>query len=390
MDRRTFLKTGLVATAAATTFKGSFFRPATASHPSLVAAEGPYGPLGLPDALGIQLPAGFSSRLIARSGELVPGTVHPWHIFPDGGATFATPDGGWIYVCNSEVPGAGGVGAVRFDAGGSIVDAYPILVGSSTNCSGGSTPWGTWLSCEETQNGQVWECDPTGLQPALPRSAMGWFDHEAAAVDPVLGHVYLTEDHSSGALYRFTPVTPGDLSAGALQIARVSSEGMVDWLAVPNPNPVPSVHTPTRNQVTGITRFDGGEGIWFDEPSRLVYFTTKGDNRVWELDVDASSLRVLHDRLEVAGSPLSGVDNITVTRSGDIFICEDGGNLEIVLITPEGTISPFVHLTGQSSTEIAGVAFDPSGGRMYFSSQRASRIGMTYEVSGPFRIDRPA
>jgi len=143
------------------------------------------GPLGAPDENGVRLPLGFQSRVVARSGE-PPATSsdYLWPLLPDGGATFPTGDGGWIYVSNSEaIPG--GVGALRFSSSGEIVDAYPILEEETLlNCAGGRTPWGTWLSCEEWDVGVVWECDPTGRRPAILRKSLGVFKHEAAAVDP--------------------------------------------------------------------------------------------------------------------------------------------------------------------------------------------------------------
>ena len=78
-------------------------------------------------------------------------------------------------VSNSEVPAAGGASALRFGPAGAIQDAYRILSGTTLNCAGGPTPWGTWLSGEEFANGQIWECDPFAASQGIARPALGTF-----------------------------------------------------------------------------------------------------------------------------------------------------------------------------------------------------------------------
>jgi secreted PhoX family phosphatase len=363
-------------------------RSAIAAGPAKTG-EGPYGRMRDPDRYGIRLPAGFTSRIVAQSGQRVPGTGYRWHGAPDGGACF--PDGsGWIYVSNAELShGEGGVSALRFNARGAIVGAYRTLSGTSRNCAGGATPWQTWLSCEEVRFGYVFETDPWGRYGAVRRDAMGRFTHEAAACDPDRRVIYLTEDEPDGCFYRFRPQLWGSLRDGGtleVLVAGRASSGAAEWARVPDPTPHPDA-TPTRHQVAGAKHFDGGEGCYY--ANGVCYFTTKGDNRVWLFNAMSDTYQLAYDADLTPATPLTGVDNITGAASGDLYVAEDGGNMEICLITPDGIVAPFLRIVGHGGSEITGPAFNPAGDRLYFSSQRgtsgSSDGGITYEVTGPFR-----
>ncbi|MES2683408.1 MAG: alkaline phosphatase PhoX [Pseudomonadota bacterium] len=407
------------------------------------------GPLRAADANGVRTPEGFSTRVVAINNELPqpngmdvagpssPTTAvgtRPWHILNDGGAVIARPNGGWIYVSNSEVPGSGnlsqagveastlgnlleeltpglgGVGTLVFDPDGTIVDSYSILTGTTFNCAGVITPWNTWLSCEEFANGQVWECDPFAAGSegvALP--ALGFFDHEAITIDAPNKILYLTEDSPESRFYRFIPSATDwpagaarpALQAGRLQTMVVGGLGTVG--ALDAPQPVTWVDTlavgspQLENRDPATAAFDGGEGVWLH--NGIVYFSTKGDETIWAYDTIDQTLEVIyrHDAALGADAPnniLSGVDNLIVTPQGDVLVAEDGGDLQVVVILPDGTQKALLQVTGQDASEVAGISFTPDGKRMYFTSDRGGRgaggygngAGMLYELMLPDTI----
>ena len=410
-------------------FGTGFWRSVLAD--TTVAGPGPYGPPAGVDANGIRVPDAFRSRVAATSGAPVENSRYVWRIAPDGAATFPAADGGWHYVCNSETVGNGGVGAIHFAADGSVTDAYRILSGTNGNCAGGPTPWGTWLSCEEFDfagdlplpppldlgaavAGMVWECDPTGPGQGIARPAMGRFSHEAAAVDEHSGRVFLTEDQGDSKLYAFHPRTPGDLSAGSLHALvvdpaddsaheRASGPMAVSWVPVPDPF---ALGRSVRSQAPEAATFRRGEGMWID--SGVVYFATTSDERIWSLTLgrdDAPDvLEMIYDGRDstkwtqtAAGAPLWDPDNVTVSPAGELFVSEDSGDLRISVTTNpddagQRTITPFLQLDRGShdGSELTGPCFDPSGTRLYFSSQRGGPTGqgITYEITGPFTSAR--
>ncbi len=424
MHRRAVLRNGLAlgGTAVASAILGVGGPVSAAPASSSSPAPGPYGSLEgrRPDGNGLVLPEGFSSRIVAVGGTGVGATDYTWPLFPDGKGTIATPDGGWILACNHEVfdfqtigESAGGASAIRFDSGGSILDAYPILEGSHSNSRGATTPWGTWLSCQEAHqgDGRIWECDPTGDSPAVPRNALGVRTHGSVAVDPLGGHCYMTEAHRDGRLYRFRMLdesaSGAALADGPLEAMAVDPDGGVSWIPVPDPS---GTVAPTRVQAADGFVTPVGGGVWVHDGSLL--FTTALDDRVHAVDLANQRHWILWD-----GSghrqPLVGIGDLTVApASGDLFVAEDRGDMELVQIGIEGLVAPFCRMVGDDHrlSAVTGPCFDPSGTRLYISSLRGRgealvrdvveaidwgdgvegrHVGVTYEVSGPFRSGPP-
>ncbi|MGJ7529642.1 alkaline phosphatase PhoX [Variovorax sp. GB1P17] len=379
------------------------------------------------DANGVMLPKGFTSRIVATTGAIAAGS-YAWHGAPDGGATYPTENGGWIYVSNSEIGSkGGGVGALRFDANGTVVDSYPILKNTTTNCAGGPTPWNTWLSCEEYSGGMVWECDPAkpwvdaSSAPSLP--ALGLYAHEAVCVDPVHKTLFLTEDASGGRVYRFVcdaidwpeGASRAAMKTGRLQVLKVkgvvndvdlaapdyaklkdySKPQPVEWIDVVNPEkPQSTVRSDLRKAALTPpgANFPKAEGIWFF--NGIVYFVTSFNARIWAYDTQHETLEVIYDGKDKDGKSkdasthsINEPDNLTISALGDILVAEDAGNLEIgVLRIDSGTSQPLMRLEDHDDSEITGPAMSPDGKRLYFSSQRGkgkTRIGLTFEITLP-------
>ena len=218
----------------------------------------------------LDLPEGFTYTLVSETGGMMAdGFYRPGR--PDGMACFAHPTStdkcilmrnheNWLdtpmgspfgkanelleRVSESQLydrkgdgsPFFGGVTKVVYDLRNNRLESdHLVLTGTVANCAGGRTPWGSWLTCEEQMlkpeegpgkyHGFVFETpsSATGLIDAVPLKAMGRFAHEAAAVDPATGIVYMTEDDRSALFYRFIPEVPGDLAKGGkLQALAIS------------------------------------------------------------------------------------------------------------------------------------------------------------------------
>lgn len=432
MDRRAFLRGGLRSGAALGLLASGSVAGFPRSAMGLPVATsssgaGPYGSLNgqVPDINGLVLPKGFTARVVAEGGAFVSDGAavadFAWPLFPDGKGTLPTGDGGWLLVCNHEVfdfqtPSGplGGASSIGFDADGRITGSWPVLAESHSNSRGAVTPWGTWLSCQEAfqGDGRIWECDPVGDRPAVPRDVLGVRTHGSVSVDVANGHAYLTEAHRDGRLYRVALATVGDpLSGGSANTDRmealtVDPEGGIGWLPISDPS---GSFIPTRFQAgEGLVTPMGGGVAVHDE---VLVFTTGLDDRVHAVDLAAGYHSVIWDG-SGRRSPLHGIGDLAVAESGDLFVSEDRGDMEVVVITPLGEVAPFCRMVGDAHqlSSVTGPCFDPSGTRLYVSSLRGRgdglvhdvvpdldwgtgvegrHVGVTYEISGPFRKTTP-
>lgn len=435
---------------------------AATPHANLLAAAGDsaqsrqkwapgYGPL-LParDAnTGMKLlalPAGFSYRTFGWAGEPM----------VDGAPTPAAHDGMGVVrgrgtrltlVRNHELvkaTGAFGPRSMQYDqvaTGGTTTFEFdsktgvagpssPSLSGTMMNCSGGITPWGTWLSCEEwasnvgdtseplTQpHGFVFEVDPAGGPPKrLPDC--GQFRHEAAVVHTATGDVYLTEDgRPRGGFYRMRPLRPGDLARGGkLQMLGVA--GRTDlrrglrqgetfkarWVDITEPT---RVHAPGMRDAYGVLGqgLDAGgaaftrlEGCFATD--QAIYFTATdgGDaaaGQVWVYRPRTEELTLVFEARD--RSQLNYPDNLCFSPRGGLVLCEDGnrtGGQFMFGLGKDNGLFPFarnqvvldrpVHGNAGDfrATEWAGACFSPDG-RWLFANVYAP--GFSVAITGPWR-----
>jgi len=128
------------------------------------------------------------------------------------------------------------------------------------------------------------------------------------------------------------------------------------------------------------TVFNGAEGCWLE--CDTVYFSTKGDNRVWALDTPTPIVKIFHDCATAGGTEPMNVDNVYASPNVDVYVAEDPGELRIVALTAAGDVKPVVQLEGVTGTEITGPALSPDGQHLDFRSQR--NPGEIFEVESPF------
>ena len=474
LNRRQFFASSAAA-AGATSIGGGLFdalvaRSAYAGEPQGRAGVG-YGPLR-PAGDDLALPAGFQYRVIGNEGDPMDDGF-PTPKAMDGMAAFPGPNGNIVLVRNHEDGQAGltlrprppgstsstagilndrlethyGPRAFAYDAyaaGGTttllvephgqrrLLGQHWSLVGTVRNCAGGLTPWGSWISSEETlanaspteyaqnhgYNFEVPIDTPPGTPAeAIPLKHLGRFAHEAVAVDPATGAVYETEDQGDGSgFYRFMPSRrpqrPGDLASttGTFQMLKVvgmpqyeaaigQTVGVplpVEWVTIPNPDPDPvsvvvSGATFSAVFVDGLsrggTRFRRLEGCWYDR--RKIYFisTNGGDmgfGQVWMYDIDAQTITMV---VESSGPDMfDGPDNCCVSPRGGVLFCEDATAAQHVrAVSPSGEVFDIARNL-RNTIEFAGVCFSPDGNTLFVNLYGRGNERTTQPYKSPVQI----
>jgi uncharacterized repeat protein (TIGR03803 family) len=423
-----------------------------------------YGPL-IEDPAGVfDLPEGFSYTIVSQAGApMSDGFLTPHKL--DGMGCFAAGEGRVALVRNHEIkspdarigpfgrdralgsrvaagqaydladdgyPQNGGTTTLIYDLKTRrLVSDHLSLTGTLVNCAGGTTPWGSWLSCEETtqakgvevgkDHGWVFEVPSAGkgLADPVPITGLGRFRHEAAAIDPRTGVVYLTEDENDGQglFYRFLPNDRTRLHAGGKLQALALPEGAdadprnredrywrtgdwrkARWIDLDGvDNPYEDLRF--RGRRAGAAWFSRGEGISI--AGGEVYFTASsggpnGYGQIMRYQPSTAEGQAGEDdvsgQLQLFCEPedprlMEMCDNITVSPFGHLIVCEDKtGGAENYLrgVTPEGRIYTLARRPG--GTELAGVCFSPDGSTLFLN---AYFPGTTLAITGPwnrFRI----
>ena len=381
----------------------------TVSFPPIGSTTYSPGKLQYNEELGIYLSDGLTGRLIAETGENVlyssgQKSNVTFHDQPDAGGCFDAEDGsGWYYMSNAEVGDGedpdGGVGRIKFNSNGDVMEYKMVLQGTRMNCGSGITPWDTYITCEEFRggknrpSGQCWEVHPEEKWQPRP-TKMGGVDggkFESAAFDRrnmrrLKG--FVTTDSSDGPVLRYTPnpiTLESALLSGDFSQVLHTNGGIVEYLVVNNQTQTFEWSLDkVKGEVSAEYNYPNVEGI--DVHEGQMYFTSKKLRELFILDLDemtytssstkSGAFNGQPDQIVRLLPPTTGDLYASVQHDNLLYFLEDGGNSPAGVFARDqfGKYLTIAEGGDSNSDESTGLAFCDKGRRMIFAFQDEGKV----------------
>lgn len=292
--------------------------------------------------------------------------------------------------------------------------------GTSKNCSGAITPWGTVISSEEHgytslecqqlgSNGYYkygWqvEIDPADKQVLAKHYAMGRFRHENAAIHPNQRTIYQGADDEDGYLYKFVAHKSGDLSSGDLYVYKDDDDathfmfgslapGKGKWIKIANTSINDRNRTKELAANAEATPFNELEDVEIG-PEGKVYLAAAGESVVYYLEdveplpsnpdlpgnVNFMGVYVGNQTYAITDASGNicyeswggGNDNLAFDNKGNLWVTQDGGEFLIWMVRHGHTQqNPKVEIfaTTPRYSEPTGITFSPDNQFMFLSLQ---------------------